>query len=138
MSTVLNTAAKVKAEFGGTTWTQISGRFLLAANSSYAVKATGGSANAIVPYHRHSVAAVSIASSGSNTTTYAQRSDSGSSSGWCFSPVSGKYITNNWGGNSNHTHSVPAHNTDYAGTSGNTTGANMPPYYVVYIWERTA
>ena len=30
-----------------------------------------------------------------------------------------------------HTHSVPSHNTNYAGTSGNEVGANMMPYAVV-------
>ena len=34
-----------------------------------------------------------------------------------------------------HKHSVTAAGTvKYAGTSGNTTGANIPPYYAVYIW----
>ena len=44
-----------------------------------------------------------------------------------------------------HTHSVPAHShgftqptISYAGTSGNTTDANMQPYIVVNRWHRTA
>lgn len=38
-----------------------------------------------------------------------------------------------------HTHSVTAAGTvGYAGTSGNTTNANLPNYKNVYMWERTA
>ena len=152
MSTVLNTAAKVIEIYGGTTWTQISGRFLLAANSTYAVKATGGSANAIIPYHRHSVTkfstgAMSANASHSHTVT--------SANGEAYTDIQGETgtmrrnvvaaprtsVANALYAKATsvaHTHEVGAHNTNYAGTEGNTTGANMPPYYAVYIWERTA
>lgn len=144
MSTVLNTAAKVIAEFGGTTWTQISGRFLLAANSTYAVKATGGSADAIIPYHRHSVTKFNTSGMSANAShAHSLKNYDGinisQGSGYVgIYSASGKtnVVTNST--SIAHTHEVGAHNTNYVGTDGNTTGANMPPYYAVYIWERTA
>lgn len=43
---------------------------------------------------------------------------------------------------SNHKHLVEMpthkHTINYAGTSGNVIGANMPPYIAVYMWKRTA
>lgn len=143
-STVLNTATKVIEIYGGTTWTQISGKFLLAANSTYAVKATGGSANAIVPYHRHGVSKFNTGGMSANASHNHTMKDydginisMGSGYVGIYS-VSGK--KNVWTNTASvaHTHEVGAHNTNYVGTDGNTTGANMPPYYAVYIWERTA
>ena len=134
-STVLNTQAKVIEIYGGTSWSQISGRFILAANSTYTVKSTGGSKDAIIPYHRHNVAKVTNGISGGNHNhTWACDVTAG--------PGSSRYAaagkTVNTGGTGAHNHDLPQHYTDYVGTSGNTSGANMPPYYAVYIWERTA
>lgn len=44
--------------FGGE-WTQIQDTFLLAAGTNHAAGSTGGSEDAIVPYHRHSVSITS-------------------------------------------------------------------------------
>ena len=134
-STTLDTAAKVKAIYGGTTWSQISGRFILAANSTYTVKSTGGSKDAIIPYHRHNVAKVTNGISGGNHN-HTWASDLTAGPGSSRYAAAGKSATT--GGTGAHNHDLPQHYTDYVGTSGNTTGANMPPYYAVYIWERTA
>lgn len=141
--------------FGGT-WEQLQNRFLLGAGSSYTAGDTGGSANAIIPYHRHSVSAVSDAITGGShhhppsndnnfltttatSTNSSQYATSSSSGRYAFyASGSGMYARTANTKNETHTHNLPAHNTNYAGESGNTTGANMPPYLVVYMWKRTA
>lgn len=140
-STTLDTLAKVKAIYGGTTWTKIQGRFLLGQSSSYAINSTGGSANAIVPYHRHSVTEKTTTSAGAHTHNYGLGDSIGipyvsGAAYWGVRGTGGSNVKTSEAGN--HSHKLSAHNTEYAGTSGNTTGANMPPYKTVYIWERTA
>lgn len=108
------------ALFGGT-WERITGKFLLAASDTDGgektaqrpVNAMGGSANAIVPYHRH--------------TAYSYVADKGSS---------GTNIPRIYG--ATYSSATGVQYTDYAGTNGNVTGANMPPYVAVYIWQRTS
>jgi len=105
--------------FGGT-WQRITGRFLLAASDTDGgantaqrpVNATGGSANAIVPYHRH--------------TAYSYVADKA---------ASGNAIPRLYGASYSSADGVQY--TTYAGTAGNTAGANMPPYVAVYVWQRT-
>ena len=149
----------------------------------------GGSADAIVPYHRHSVSAVTGGITGGShdhgsgtfaTNSKGSHSHEPSNTSYQFmacegtsSAALGRYkikqgtgsqtdhyyvssatavarynTTESTGahthdvtgtsGTRTHTHNLPAHNTNYAGTSGNTTGANMQPYIVVNRWHRTA
>ena len=129
--------------FGGT-WQRIQDTFLLAAGSTYSAGATGGSADAVVPYHRHSVSKVTGGISGGSHSHVAlkwlaDKVASGSAFPRIFrqsNTTSGTTPENT--SSETHTHDLPAHNTDYAGTSGNATGANMPPYLAVYVWKRTA
>lgn len=166
--------------FAGTTWQPIEDTFLLAAGTNHAAGSTGGSEDAVVPYHRHSVSITSGAGSAhhhgagtlegttpkltANLSTYMRSSSalshyqgtitSGSTYNYDYirqahdgagvgrgAPEidAGKKvdISGNTGNESAHTHSVSG-NTGYAGTSGNATGANMPPYLTVYVWKRTA
>ena len=115
--------------FGGT-WTAIEGRFLVGAGSytengtttNYTSGNTGGSA--VIPYHRHSVSAQSI------NINY-----DANCSGTCAKDL---YYS---AGSGTKTLTLPAHNTNYVGTSGVNTVANtgnIPPYMAVYMWQRTA
>ena len=119
-TTTLDTEDKVKAIYGGTSWTKIEGRFLLGQSSSYAINSTGGEATHTLtvnemPSHNHAgkifgnhaylVFGNDVTPGNRGTASYSN------STGDTFS------LTSN-GGNQ-------AHN-------------NMPPYKTVYIWERTA
>lgn len=109
-STTLDTEAKVKAFYGGTTWVKIEGRFLLGTSSAHAIGSTGGEETHVLtinemPSHNHGY--VKLSGSASNK-------DTASGSTWGEADAT----TGNRGGNQ-------AHN-------------NMPPYKTVYIWERTA
>ena len=106
--------------FGGT-WSAIYNMFLLGAGSSYGVGATGGAAThtltiAEMPNHEHAIADLLgqlIASSYQGTTNNyrAGIAPNTGNSNWPY------YIAKTGGGG--------AHN-------------NMPPYYAVYMWRRTA
>lgn len=97
--------------FGGT-WEQITGRFLLAADSTYAAGTTGGEATHVLteaemPRHRHSVTA---RSANGSTSPQIESFAAGDSARTCYTNYAG---------------SGAAHN-------------NMPPYLAVYMWIRTA
>ena len=104
--------------FGGS-WQRITGKFLLAASDTDGgattaqrpVEAEGGSADAIVPYHRH--------------TAYSYVADKA---------ASGSAIPRMYG--ATYSSATGVQYTTYAGTAGNTAGANMPPYVAVYVWKR--
>lgn len=148
-STTLDTEEKVIAIYGGTSWSKIEGRFLLGQSSDYEINSTGGNKDAIVPYHNHSIPSLSgsAASNGAHTHKVAESDGTGADS---MSVKTGGNVTSYLFGTTAyptlsaqsagaHTHSVTtnANNTGYVGTNGNITDANMPPYKVVYIWERT-
>lgn len=98
---------------------------------------TGGNEDLIIPYHNHSVNSVSIGSSGghSHTITSHYKGNNAASGTARNTPNTGASTATNLAtiasNTGTHTHSVPSHNTNYAGTSGNTVGANMIPYAVV-------
>lgn len=94
--------------FGGN-WSKIEGRFLVGAGNKYAVKSTGGAANTIHLYHKHSCGNV-------------------------FSNGSGKTSAYTMSSNRKRT----TKNTTYTGTNGGYVNRNMPQYYVVNIWRRTS
>lgn len=97
----------------------------------------GGNEDLIIPYHNHSVNSVSIGSSGghSHTITSHYKQQNAASGTARNTPNTGGSTATNLAtiasNTGTHTHSVPAHNTNYAGTSGNEVGANMMPYAVV-------
>ena len=150
--------------WGGTWELESSGLVHVSAGTGYTLGDTGGNKDAIVPYHRHSVPALS----GTATSTGHSHSVSASlpqkvamSNGtWSSEQTSGlsgntnriaqikssdsyAYSTSvnaSLSGNGAHTHPVTtvANNTGYEGVSGNTENANMQPYIVVNRWHRTA
>lgn len=109
-------------------------RMPIGAGNLYARNSSGGSKDAIIPYHNHSVNAVSIGSSGGHNHTVSAKYNSDAThtgSGTRYMASGSKTSTSMAtiaSGTGTHTHSVPAHNTNYAGTSGNATNANLPPY----------
>lgn len=141
MSTTLNTADKVKEVYGGTTWVQIQGRFLLGAGGGYGVGATGGEATHVLtvnemPSHGHSFSGSLSGNAGNVSITCANRSS--------YFGVAGTG-DNVETGNSRSYGPALQYPVNINGTVSGTIGANgssqahnnMPPYEVVYIWKRT-
>lgn len=130
--------------FGGT-WVQIKDKFILAAGDKYKNGATGGSADAVVISHTHSIPALSgtAASAGAHThkihwpgwSALWINSQGNNPFGNVYNGSTGvTYDTTSAGA---HTHSVTtnASTTGSQGVSG--IGKNMPPYETYYCWKRT-
>lgn len=102
--------------FGGS-WVQLKDRFLLGAGDTYGAGTKGGSADAVIVSHSHTITKL-LAGSG------------GIASG-------GSTLQKGWGGEAA---SNIANGTNYTisteGVDGK--GKNMPPYLAVYMWKRTA
>lgn len=113
-SIYMSTSSTSPATYFGGTWDRLKSRFLLGADdSTYKAAATGGSPTVTltidqIPSHQHS---------------------------------GHIYYGDNSGGNAGHTtfwgnYVSSALNTGFAG--GGESHNNMPPYLVVYMWQRTA
>ena len=126
-------------------------RMPIGAGDIYSINDSGGNKDAIVPYHRHSVDAITSGGPSTNSTGGMSSNASHSHSvswqnynrgtggsvvvGWIDSSLSDgagdSHGTNTDHTHSmqSHTHSVGAHNTNYTGDP--VTNANMPPYRAV-------
>lgn len=153
--------------FGGT-WQQVKDKFLLCAGDTYTAGATGGSADAVIPSHTHTITAsagtvaghkhaltsASINSAGAHThtTTFYNYSESTTSTNAAplkaihHNASTATFATSSAG---SHSHTLTGTTdkdgehthtiTATASTTGvSATGANMPPYLAVYVWKRTA
>ena len=107
------------AETIGGTWEQIKDVFLLASGDTYESGATGGSADATVVAHEHSVTMA-----GSNL--YNINSTATKGNGWYISTTDASVAS----GESSRIR------TDENGECG--AGKNMPPYIAVNTWKRIA
>lgn len=110
-----------KTLFGGGTWVQIQGRFLLAASTTYKAGTTGGEAThtlttAEIPSHYHDEYLGNDGGSDSAPSDY---------SGW---PNIAYTSSKTWW--------AKGSKTSQAGGGG--AHNNMPPYLAVYVWKRTA
>jgi hypothetical protein len=109
-------------------------RFIVGAGSTYAVAATGGTADAIVVSHTHTA---STNTTGSHAHTY---NNAGGGNVWMrnFSTIPNAYYSeaafnpdNQTGIAGNHNHIVTVDSTGSSGTN-----ANLPPYYALaYIMK---
>jgi hypothetical protein len=139
MSTVSTNPATL---FGFGTWVAFgAGRVLLGDGGGYSAGATGGSADAIVVSHTHT-GTTTITDPG-HTHTLAISSGASSitglggsgPSGWQGSNTGVQYVSTS-GTNSSATGISASTAISTTGSSG--TGANLQPYIVVYMWNRTA
>lgn len=107
------------SKWSGTTWTQITGRFLLAAGGGYTAGNTGGS----------STVTLSISQIPSHNHTYVNGGV------YCWNIGNGMNAPA-WGNWAQDGYSTTGTVTGSQGGSG--AHNNMPPYLVVYMWKRTA
>lgn len=146
----------------GGTWTQIKDRFLLCAGDSYSAGATGGSATHThttgshtltvdeTPAHTHTRGTMDITGTfrvdpdnawcriASPTGAFTADTDATRATGGASgsSTVSSRAVftaSRSWTGETSSVGGGSAHNH---GNTGST--SNLPPYKVVYAWERTA
>ena len=130
------------ASFIGGSWTQIKGRFLLAAGSGYTATDTGGEAT-------HTLTVDEIAKHNHGMWVYGSNSTSTYKMGLIVDALGSREYVRGLGNETNTktirteklVGSVNRDNEserpiDYTGES--TAHNNMPPYLVVYIWRRTA
>lgn len=139
--------------WGGVWSLEAAGKVHIGAGTGYTIGATGGNKDAVIPYHNHSVSAfntggmsanashrhgIEIKRSNAEAANYGLVYSSGGFNDRVFITSPSVNGQNTMETSVAHTHQVGAHNTNYAGTSGNLTNANMQPYIVVNRWHRTA
>lgn len=134
--------------FGGT-WTQLEDRFLLTAGSTYTAGSTGGSVDhthttgnhtltvAEMPSHDHgtgnSTHTTFVAAKGGTNYSIARQGYTPGSTNYAYVNTTASDANLTRVGTTGTTGSGGAHNHGNTGSS-----SNMPPYLVVYAWERTA
>ena len=125
--------------FGFGTWSAFgSGRVLIGEGGGYTAGTTGGSANAVIASHNHTATSTSTVTDPghSHTTTtpfgYGSTNYSGGGQG-NFGGVS-----NNWTSSTSTTGVTVATSTSISTEGVSPTNANLQPYVVVYMWNRTA
>lgn len=153
-TTTLDTMDKVISIYGGTKWVKIEGRMLLGASSIYNINSTGGEATHILttnelPSHNHIFTGTrSLTEVGGDhyhnaaiSKGVAGRNDWGLIGQGAFG--GNILLTNNASSTFGAIQSAGSHQHYYtpSGYINNSGGSNahnnMPPYKVVYIWERT-
>jgi microcystin-dependent protein len=111
-------------------------RFIVGAGSTYAVNATGGSADAIVVSHTHT--ATSAVTDPGHTHTITTQEPTGGSSNNITRTASGADVSSNTKSTNSATTGITVATT-IASTGSSGTNANLPPYYALaYIMRVTA
>jgi hypothetical protein len=114
------------------TWTAFSaGTVMIGNGGGYTAGATGGSADAIVVSHTHTATSTDAGHSHGATSGLAYLL---TGSGGAATPASGSGATSSGSTASGNANIATTVNS--AGSSG--TNANLQPYIVVYMWQRTA
>lgn len=126
--------------FGGT-WTAIqTGRMLISEDggTTYTAGDTGGSKDAIVVAHQHSVSGTTGGGGAHDHTMTGNRAGAGTKE----LPAINANATTNVTVDTDALSAAIDHTHTFSATSGSTgsagTNANMPPYLAVYMWKRTA
>ena len=122
--------------FGFGTWVAFgAGQVMIGNGSGFTAGSTGGSADAIVVSHTHTATSTVTDSGHTHTGSIAAQ---GSQSGGSYSSYAGYgSLTPPPGSINSATTGITVATTNAStGTSG--TGANLQPYIVVYMWNRTA
>jgi hypothetical protein len=127
-------ATNPNTSFGFGTWVAFgAGRVLIGDGGGYTAGATGGSADAVVVSHNHTASTTSTDSGHAHTSFSVFYTGSGDQNiaGDAYRGVISGTATSTASANITSTTTVAS-----AGVSG--TNANLQPYIVVYMWNRTA
>jgi microcystin-dependent protein len=111
-------------------------RFVVGAGSTYAVDATGGSADAIVVSHTHTATSTSTVTDAGHFHSFTRNTSNGTSSNVALGngDGNGSSVTQNTDTKTTGITVATTTTNASAGTSG--TGANLPPYYALcYIMK---
>jgi len=114
-------------------------RFVVGATDTYAVNATGGSADAIVVSHSHTSGTLTTNSTGNHRHAEGGYSEYGSTD-VAATPASPRPTSTSGGGNRYYTEYAGTHSHTISGSTASTgssgTNANLPPYYALcYIMK---
>jgi microcystin-dependent protein len=111
-------------------------RFIVGAGSTYAVNATGGSADAIVVSHTHTATSTSTVTDPGHTHTMLSKSEATAGGGQVPKYNGVGSITNTQAIQTATTGITVATSTTNASTGSSGTNANLPPYYALaYIMK---
>ena len=114
------------------TWTAFgAGRVLIGNGGGFSAGATGGSADAVVVSHTHT-ATTDTAGSHSHSTKFGNLTGGNNFFGEARNNNAGTLASSAMDTAGSHSHTFT---TDSTGVSG--TNANLQPYVVVYMWQRT-
>ena len=107
-------------------------RFVIGAGSSYAVNATGGSANAVAVSHSHTFSGGATSTAGNHRHAIKRsNSDTGFGGSVGTDAVGSNYVYSEYAGNHSHTVSGTISSSGSSGTD-----KNLPPYYALcYIMK---
>jgi len=116
--------------FGFGTWVAFgAGRVAIGAGGGYTAGATGGSADSIVPSHNHTFVGDALAPHSHGYITATNGTSTPGGAAQCAYYGSAATTSTASAG-------TPSGTISTTGVSG--TNANLPPYIVVYLWNRTA